>query len=93
MSQILIYSSEENRIKFLTDCLETQGISYSVRKEEESVYEYLQKNTPDLILVDAVNLKDKVNICRKIKVSTQSKNISILLLADTKQNNSEYLKY
>ena len=33
------------------------------------------------------------NICRKIKVSTQSKNISVILLTDKNKDNGEYLKY
>lgn len=93
MSQILIFSSNEKRIKFLADCLEKQAFSYFVCKDEEELFDYLLKNIPDLILVDTEDLKDKVNICRKIKVSTQSKNISILLLVNANFENAEFLKY
>ena len=93
MVQILIYSNDESRINFLKDSLDLQSFSYCVRREEEEIFEYLQKNTPDLIIVDTVCLDDKVNICRKIKVVTQSKNISIILIVDPSQTNGEYLKY
>ena len=93
MAHVLLFSNNEKRIKLLENYLGTQSYTYfSVTNPEEAV-NYLKTKTVDTILIDTQDLQDTVNICRRIKIESQSKNISIILLADTKNNNSEFLKY
>ena len=93
MTQVLLLSNNEKKINFLKDCLKQQSFSNETARNEEEVFEYLQKNSIDIILIDTTSLEDVVNLCRKIKVSTQAKNITVALIVDTKQNSTEFLKY
>lgn len=93
MVQVLLFSNDEKRIKVLNDCLDSQSFSHVLIKSEEEFTEYTRENSPDVIFVDTVSLTEPVNICRKIKVYTQTKNISVILIVDTEKNNTEFLKY
>lgn len=93
MVQVIILGSNEKRIKLFEDYLNSQSFTHCSCCNCEEVTEFLHKNSADTILIDTVGMTDTVNICRKIKVETQPMNISVILIADTSKNNSEFLKY
>ena len=92
MVKILIVSDWNERIEKYEKILLQEKYSYSVLMDENLIYEYINAEEPDIILLDAEikSLKIK-NFVKKIK--SVSENSILILLTKNKYEDKEVLKY
>lgn len=84
---ILIVDDNPTNIKVLFDVLDASGFKISTAKSGESAIKRLERNIPDLILLDVMMPGiDGFETCRRLKASELTKSIPIIFmtaLADT----------
>ena len=92
MVKILIVTDWNERIEKYEKILLQEKYSYSVLMDENLIYEYINAEEPDIILLDAEikSLKIK-NFVKKIK--SVSENSILILLTKNKYEDKEVLKY
>lgn len=91
MSKILLFSKNKKRIEFLENMLQQHELT--IFSLENDLFEYFKHDFAEIIIIDTVNMKDAVNICRAVKFGTQMKNTASILIVNPNEKEKEFLKY
>lgn len=91
MSKILIFSKNKKRTEALKNILNHHEVIFF--DAEDALLDYFKKFSTEIVIIDTVNLKDSVNICRAVKFSVQMQNTISILIVDNKETDKDFLKY
>jgi CheY-like chemotaxis protein len=81
MAKILVVDDEEHIVMILKDSLEFSGFQVVTAYNGEEALESVEKNRPDLIVLDIGMPKlDGWEVCRRLKGSEATKQIPIIIL-------------
>ena len=93
--KILVVDDESEVLEFIKVTLEKFGYSFLGAENAELGYQQMEKNHPDLALLDVMLPDtDGISLCRRIKANPQMKNIPVLIitsLMDPKTIQEAYL--
>lgn len=79
--KVLLVEDEKNIILGVRTCLEAVGYLVHVVEDGEAALDYVQREKPDLILLDLLLPKvDGFEVCNKLKGDADTANIPIIVL-------------
>lgn len=94
MSKILIISENKKYIEQINVLIAKQSYEAVFIDEDDAVIDSIKNSYIDAVIVDAsCKKRDVLNLCRKIKIQTQTKNIQIIILLKNGHYDSDILKY
>lgn len=93
MSKVLLVSENTKENEEAASILSQSGIGVIVCTDEEGIFNYIEKNLIDLIIIDAdIKALNPVILCRKLKAYVHTENILILSLINHDGDISDILK-
>ncbi len=93
MSKVLLVSDNEKENKNIISILTQIGVSVIPSVDEAGIFNCIEKNMVDLILIDAdIKALDAVILCKKLKAYIHTENILILSIINAESQINEILK-
>lgn len=94
MNKVLLISDNKSNIKNIMDFLEENALQITVSSDEEEVFHSVQNSEIDIVIADLTTKNINVNnVCRRIKIQAQTKNIQTILIYEKDKLDYEILKY
>ncbi|MDD3237241.1 MAG: ATP-binding protein [Candidatus Gastranaerophilales bacterium] len=94
MAKILLITDNNKKINKASELFYKHGHELISFNSDEEIFETVKANDVDVILIDLATKKyDINNVCRKIKIQTQTKNIQTILIFNEGKLENEILKY
>lgn len=94
MNKVLLISDNKSNIKNIMDFLEENALQITVSSDEEEVFHSIQNSEIDIVIADLTTKNINVNnVCRRIKIQAQTKNIQTILIYEKDKLDYEILKY
>lgn len=94
MSRILFVSDNIKQINRISELLHRHGMKLVVFNSDEEIFNAVKENQVDIVLIDTGTKKyDIHNVCRRIKIQTQTKNIQCILIFKQGELDVDVLKY
>lgn len=94
MNKVLLISDNKINIKNIIDFLEENSLQITVSSDEEEVFHSVQNSEIDIVIADLTTKNINVNnVCRRIKIQAQTKNIQTILIYEKDKLDYEILKY
>ncbi len=94
MNKVLLISDNKVNIKNIIDFLEENSLQITVSSDEEEVFHSVQNSEIDIVIADLTTKNINVNnVCRRIKIQAQTKNIQTILIYEKDKIDYEILKY
>lgn len=79
--EILIVDDNPQNLQFLANILSNEGYKIALSRSGEQVFTFLDKETPDLILLDIMMPKlNGFEVCIKLKKNKKTRNIPIIFI-------------
>ena len=93
MSKVLLVSDNEEENENISSVLAQNGISVILSVDETGIFNYIEKNLIDLIIINAdIKALDAVILCKKLKAYVHTENILIISLINPEAQINDILK-
>jgi two-component system, OmpR family, alkaline phosphatase synthesis response regulator PhoP len=80
--RVLVADDDRDILTLLKIGLETAGFTVLISFNAENIYNIIQNNRPDIILLDITMINiDGVDICKTLKLSPQTKFIPVIMIS------------
>lgn len=94
MARLLLISDNKKTVAKISSLLNKPNFVLGISESEEEIFASIKSTAVDVVIIDLSSKKiDVNNICRKIKILTQTKNIQSILLVKPNSPDTDMLKY